>query len=83
MWKKEVQDQFDYFDKDGSGIIDKKEFQEVMNKHHSSEDVALLMTDFDKDNNGEISKEEFSAAVANLDHETRLIVENMEAAMTQ
>lgn len=55
---------FNKFDKDSSGLIDKKEFElllEALGAKFTDEEINLALLELDNDNSGEISKDEFIA----------------------
>jgi len=59
---KEIEDNFKHFDKDGSGVLDKREFRaclQSLGQDSSPADVKAALAQYDKDGNGKISREEF------------------------
>lgn len=59
---REVNDNFDYFDKDKSGVLEKRELRsclQSLGEDASPADVTNILTQYDKDKNGTISKSEF------------------------
>ena len=64
--KKELKEEFDKVDTDKSGMIEKKEFRELINKvvknceldPPKEEDFEEMFKEFDKDNSGKITIDE-------------------------
>jgi len=60
--RKEIADNFDYFDKDKSGFLERKEFRaclQSLGQNASPADVRDALAAYDKDADGKISREEF------------------------
>lgn len=67
--KKEINDAFALYDKDGSGMIDAAELTEVMKECHHGEEpdpelVAAMIEDADDNGSGQIGKPEFMSMMA-------------------
>eukprot|EP00947_MAST-08B_sp_MAST-8B-sp1_P004110 g4110.t1 len=68
---KDVRAAFDFFDRDGNGVIDLDEIKVAMKKYFaldlSEKEIEGLMLLYDSDGNGTLDFEEFSAMVFNLE----------------
>ena len=59
-----IREQFNFFDKDGSGTISKKELKQAMkelNENISKTELKRMLKDTDVDGDGEVNFEEFKA----------------------
>jgi len=59
---KEIEDNFKHFDKDSSGVLDKREFRaclQSLGQDSGPADVKAALAIYDKDANGKISRDEF------------------------